>query len=129
MKHSTLSYVKGIFFAEDDYWLSIRGIIRHSFSHDQLKSMIPLMNRSIATYTSNLKKKINETDKKALTFKVVHDTEDLIGDILIRIFFSEEGAKKYIGNKPLSIALAEFTVDMFDRSRTGTNIFFSLFFG
>ena len=58
MKHSSLSYVKGIFFAEDDYWLSIRGIIRHSFSHDQLKSMIPLMNRSISTYVTNLQKKI-----------------------------------------------------------------------
>ena len=33
LKHSGLSYVLGIFFAEDDYWSSIRGIIRHSFNH------------------------------------------------------------------------------------------------
>lgn len=53
----------------------------------------------------------------------------LIGDILVRIFFSEEGAKKKIGDTPLSIALAEFTVNVFDRSRAGPNILFSLFFG
>lgn len=64
-----------------------------------------------------------------MDFKVVHDTELLIGDILVRIFFSEAGAKKKVGNTPLSIALAEFTVTMFDRSRTGPNILFSLFFG
>jgi hypothetical protein len=62
-------------------------------------------------------------------FKVVHDTEILIGEILVKIFFSEEGAKKKIGSTSLSIALAEFTVSMFDRSRSGTNILFNLFFG
>ena len=53
----------------------------------------------------------------------------LIGDILIRIFFSEEGAKKKVNGQPLSIALAEWTVNMFDRARSGANIIFTLFFG
>jgi hypothetical protein len=53
----------------------------------------------------------------------------LIGEILVRIFFSEEGAKKKLGDTPLSIALAEMSVSMFDRSRSGANILFNLFFG
>lgn len=88
-----------------------------------------MMQTSILSYSEKLKKRIEDSSNKCVDFKVVHDTEVLIGEILIRIFFSEEGTKKFIRNKPLSIALAEFTVDMFDRSRTGTNILFSLFFG
>lgn len=48
---------------------------------------------------------------------------------MVKIFFSEEGARKKVGNIPLSIALADFTVGVFDRSRTGTNVLFNLFFG
>ena len=58
LKHSNLSYTLGIFFAEDDYWTSIRGIIRHSFSHDQLKGMIPMMQKSIAAYADKVSQKI-----------------------------------------------------------------------
>lgn len=128
-KHSRLSYDSGIFFAEDDHWANIKSIIRHSFGHDQLRNMIPTMKKSIMGYNQSLKATILESDSKSVDFKVVHDTELLIGDILVRIFFSEEGAKKKIGNTPLSIALAEFTVNVFDRSRAGPNILFSLFFG
>ena len=91
--------------------------------------MIPVMQKSISNYVENTKHKIDESSSKSVNFEVVHDTEYLIGDILIRIFFSEEGAHKKVGNLPLSIALAEFTVNVFDRSRTGANILFSLFFG
>lgn len=128
-KHSRLAYDTGIFFSEDEHWSNIRSIIRHSFDHEQLKAMIPTMQRSIQGYIADFKQKIEASPTKAVDFKVVHDTETLIGDILIRIFFSEEGAKKKVGDSPLSIALTEFTVTMFDRSRTGTNILFSLFFG
>ena len=91
--------------------------------------MIPTMQSSIKVNFTNLRKKIEESESKSVVFKVVHDTEVLIGEILVRIFFSEEGAKKKVGSKPLSIALAEFTVCMFERSRSGTNILFNLFFG
>ena len=128
-KHSSLSYDNGIFFAEDDHWANIKGIIRHSFGHEQLRNMIPTMKKSISDYNQLLKAKIEESDSKSIDFKVVHDTELLIGDILVRIFFSEEGAKKKIGDTPLSIALAEWTVSLFERSRAGPNILFSLFFG
>lgn len=35
---------------------------------------------------------------------------------------------KYVQGKKLSLALAEFTTDMFKRSRTGENIIMELFF-
>jgi hypothetical protein len=47
----------------------------------------------------------------------------------VRIFFSEEAVTKKVKNIPLSIALADFTTTMFDRSRSGANILLSLFFG
>lgn len=43
----------------------------------------------------------------------------MIGEILVRIFFSEEAMGKYVNGKKLSLALADFTTDMFKRSRTG----------
>ena len=64
------------------------------------------MIQSIKHYNESLQVKIKESDKKAIDFKVVHDTELLIGEILVRIFFSEAGVKKKVGNTPLSIALA-----------------------
>jgi cytochrome P450 len=128
-KHSRQSYDEGIFIAEDEKWTSIRGIIRHSFNHEQLKAMIPTMRTSIHTTCESINTRIDESSTKSTVFKVIHDTEVMIGDILIRIFFSEAGAKKKVGDTPLSIALAQFTVTMFDRSRAGPNILFSLFFG
>lgn len=50
-KHSRHAYDKGIFLVEDENWSGIRGIIRHSFSHDQLKSMIPIMQKSLSFYS------------------------------------------------------------------------------
>lgn len=91
--------------------------------------MIPTMISSIKTNFQALRKQVEQSESKSVDFKVVHDTEILIGEILVRIFFSEQGAKKKVGNSPLSIALAEFTVGVFDRSRTGANILFNLFFG
>jgi hypothetical protein len=67
----------------------MRGIIRHSFNHEQLKAMIPTMQSSIKANYANLRKRIEESQSKSIDFKVVHDTEVLIGEILVRIFFSE----------------------------------------
>jgi hypothetical protein len=47
----------------------------------------------------------------------------MIGEILIRIFFSEEALNKIVKGKKLSIAIADYTAEMYNRSRTGLNIF------
>lgn len=52
----------------------------------------------------------------------------MIGEILVRIFFTEEALGKYVHSKKLSLALADFTTDIFKRSRTGQNIIMELFF-
>ena len=60
---------------------------------------------------------------------MVQDNELMIGEILVRIFFSEEAVHKKVHGMSLSLALAEFTTTMFHRSRTGQNIIFELFLG
>ena len=42
--------------------------------------------------------------------------------MLVRLFFSEKASTKKVGEKSLSIALADFTTTMFARSRTGQNV-------
>lgn len=53
----------------------------------------------------------------------------MVGSILVRIFFSETGQDKIVYGKNLSVALAEFTISMFNRSRTAQNILLELFLG
>lgn len=53
----------------------------------------------------------------------------MIGEILVRIFFSEEAVHKKVHGMSFSLALAEFTTTMFHRSRTGQNIIMELFLG
>jgi hypothetical protein len=48
---------------------------------------------------------------------------------LVRSFFSEDAAKKTIMGKSLTLALADVTANMFQRSRTGLNLLTNLFFG
>lgn len=57
------------------------------------------------------------------------DTEALIGDILVRILFSEGEMNRKVNGVPLAIVLAKATVATFDRSRSGSNLFWSLFLG
>ena len=59
----------------------------------------------------------------------MQDNEEMIGEILVRIFFSEEAVNKRVHNMSFSIALAEFTTTMFHRSRSAQNIIFELFLG
>jgi len=59
-KHSRHAYERGIFLAEDEQWSNIRGIIRHSFNHEQLKAMIPTMQSSIKSNYCALRKRIEE---------------------------------------------------------------------
>ena len=49
-KHSEKSYTKGIFLSEDEDWSSQKAVIRHSFNHEALKKMIPVMQDSIDRY-------------------------------------------------------------------------------
>lgn len=51
----------------------------------------------------------------------------MIGEILIRIFFSEEAMGKQVQGTKLSLAIADFTTTMFKRSRAGLNIIMELF--
>jgi cytochrome P450 len=57
-KHSNKSYTKGIFLVEGEDWQHQRAIVRHSFSHESLKKMIPIMNDSINSFLSSIKKQI-----------------------------------------------------------------------
>ena len=50
--------------------------------------MIPTMQASIKNNFALLKTKIENSPSKSVDFKVVHDTEILIGEILVKIFFS-----------------------------------------
>ncbi len=53
-KHSKKAYTKGIFFVDDEDWTAERGIIRHSFNHEQLKNMIVMMDDSIKRFCNRL---------------------------------------------------------------------------
>ena len=54
-KHSEKSYTQGIFFAEDEDWVSQKAIIRYSFNHEALKKMIPAMQQSISKFLNRKK--------------------------------------------------------------------------
>lgn len=68
-------------------------------------------------------------EKKYFDFKVLHDGEVVIGEILVGIVFGKGALSKKVKGQPLSIALAESTVEIFHRSRSSSNLFWSLFFG
>lgn len=48
---------------------------------------------------------------------------------MVRSFFSEDATTKKVGDKSLTLAMAEFSTDVFHQSRTGVNMLFSLFVG
>lgn len=78
-----------------------------------MKKMIPSMQKSILNYTQSLLNTIHAKRTPSLhiatqsvDFKVLHDTETLIGEILVSIIFSESAIDKKVNGVPLSIALA-----------------------
>ncbi len=73
--------------------------------------------------------RVNYIEKKSFDFKVLHDAEVAIGEILVGIVFGKGAISKKVKGQPLSIALAESTVEVFHRSRSSSNLFWSLFFG
>jgi cytochrome P450 len=54
-KHSHKSYTKGIFLAEGEDWHAQRILVGHSFTHECLKKMIPIMNDCINNYLTKIK--------------------------------------------------------------------------
>ena len=91
--------------------------------------MIPIMQDSITRFLARKTQEIKDSSQKAIEFNVVQDNELMIGEILVRIFFSEEAVHKKVHGMSFSLALAEFTTTMFHRSRTGQNIIMELFLG
>jgi cytochrome P450 len=128
-KHNRLNFRQGLFLAEEELWARQKAIVKHSFNHESMKRMIPAMEASIKDFSNRFLDSIAASSGKSVEFKVLTDTETLIGEILVRIIFSEEAISKKVNGVPLAIALAESTVSMFDRSRSASNIFWSLFLG
>ena len=72
---------------------------------------------------------IESREDKKYVFEVLAESQLIIGDALVRTFFSEEAAKKTVLGKSMTLALADVTSSMFQRSRTGINVFTNLIFG
>lgn len=123
LKHMELSYLKGIFFAEGAEWKGQKELVGPAFNHEHLTRMVPIMKTTINMYLQDRKK----SDNKIL--HVVDASETLIGEILVRTFFSNEIADIQVKGHNLSLALAEFSSMVFFRSRSPSNLFAYLLFG
>ena len=53
----------------------------------------------------------------------------LVGEIIVSIIFSEGATEEKVNGVPLALALAETTTAMYYRSKSVSNLFWSLFFG
>jgi hypothetical protein len=60
---------------------------------------------------------------------VLNETQTIIGEILVRTFFSNEITQKQVNGKNLSLALADFTSNNFYQSRNPVNLLTILLFG
>lgn len=78
-KHSQLTYKLGMFLSEEELWSRQRSIVKHSFNHENMKRMIPVMERSIDQFTNRTLEAIEKSLAKSVEFKVLTDTETLIG--------------------------------------------------
>lgn len=82
LKHMELSYLKGIFFAEGSEWKGQKELVGPAFNHEHLTRMVPIMKKTINMYLDERKKNSNKI------LHVVDASETLIGEILVRTFFS-----------------------------------------
>jgi cytochrome P450 len=57
-KHSRKCFNQSLLFTEDDVWSNQRKIIQHSFNHEQLKAILPKLERVILSHASDLKTRI-----------------------------------------------------------------------
>lgn len=78
-KHSSLTYKLGLFLAEEELWGRQKALVKHSFNHENMKRMIPIMERSIKEFTDRFKSRIEHSESKSIEFNVLTDTETLIG--------------------------------------------------
>lgn len=53
-KHNDITYKQGLFLADEELWTRQKSIVKHSFNHENMKKMIPSMEKSIRKYTSEL---------------------------------------------------------------------------
>ena len=60
---------------------------------------------------------------------MLYETQTIIGEILVRTFFSNEITQKKVNGKNLSLALAEFSSNNFYTSRAPANLLAILLFG
>lgn len=60
---------------------------------------------------------------------VLYETQTIIGEILVRTFFSNEITQKQVNGKNLSLALADFSSFNFYNSRSPVNLLMILLFG
>lgn len=131
-KHMDLCYLRGIFFAEGDDWKTQRAIIGPAFNHDHLERMIPIMMKTSKEY---MVKKLNSIQDSKQNTKidnvlgVLDEVQTIIGEILVRTFFSNDITEKQVNGKNLSLALADFSSFNFYRSRSPINLMTILLFG
>jgi cytochrome P450 len=65
-KHSQLTYQLGMFLAEEEQWSKQRSIVKHSFNHENMKRMIPAMERSIDEFTNRYLEAIDKSQQKSV---------------------------------------------------------------
>lgn len=87
------------------------------------------MERCISEYIKKMDKAIQESPDKKYVFEVLAESQLIIGDALVRTFFSEQAAQKTVCGKSMTLALADVTASMFQQSRTGINVLTNLIFG
>ena len=87
------------------------------------------MERCLDDYIKKMENAIKQREDKKYVFEVQSESQLIIGDALVRTFFSEEAANKTVLGKSMSLALADVTSSMFQQSRSGVNVFTNLIFG
>lgn len=70
----------------------------------------------IDNFVAQILKSIAIVPNQKKVYNVLHDTEVLIGEIMVKTLFSFGPIKNKVGEKSLSVALTEFSRTMFIRS-------------
>lgn len=66
----------------------------------------------------SIRKRVEKGPSK---YGVISESEKIVGESIVRAFFGTNFVDQKINGVPLSMALAEFTTEMFTRSRTFFN--------
>ena len=88
--------------ANGEKWQHQRSATRHSFTHESLKAMVPVMLDCIHIFTSTLNGLIEADEKHKLVLGVVSQTQQLVGEIVIRVLFSQKESETKLDDQPLS---------------------------